>query len=125
MYELFKGNADICIRMAASTTHREVRDRWIELAATWRSKAEAYKQQSQVSESIKHVEVSPPTSPGAVALPEPQARPANIVANAAPTPELRVVASEPPPLVPHDEQEALDAIWQALQPPARQSRAVK
>jgi hypothetical protein len=122
MYELFKTNADICIRMAASVKAREVHDQWNELAAHWRSRADACKLQpsaTATSESIQHLDGSPPMSPEASA---PQPQPVAAVVSEAPKAKLRLVLPATP-LAPHDDQAALDAIWQALQPPAKSSPA--
>jgi hypothetical protein len=120
MYELFKTNAD-CIRMAASAKACEVRDQWNELAAHWRSKADACNLQphaTAISESIRHLESSSSMSPE-LSAPQTQVSPAAAVVSKAPKAALRLVPSVAAPLAPRDEQVALDAIWQALQSPAK------
>jgi hypothetical protein len=64
-FELFNTNADIGIKMAAGTRSNEVHDQWKELAAQWRSKAHACKSSAPAarSQNIKHLDVSPATSP--------------------------------------------------------------
>ena len=116
-FELFNLNADICTKMAASTKSNEVRDQWRELAAQWRSKAHACKSSAPAagSESVKHLDVSPPTSPEPP-IDRPQANNMEVRAIKPPLAEVRFLPSVAPLLAPHDEQSALDEIWKALQP---------
>src|SRR4029079_16413558 len=64
-FELFNTNADICTKMASATKSHEIRDQWNQLAAHWRSKANACRPNVPVpgSESTKHREVSLASAP--------------------------------------------------------------
>lgn len=110
-FELFNTHADICTKMAAATKSHEVRDQWNKLAAQWRSKANACKPNvTPASESTKFL--SPTTAPEPPVL---QAKGAEALVSKATLANVRSPPSVVPSDVPHDEQSALDEIWQALQ----------
>ena len=117
MYELFIAHADICVRMAAYTNASEVRDQWRQLEAHWQSKADACKLplQAPERESIRQFEISPSTG----RAPQQIATPKTFAASSEPKPELGLVTSGAARLAPRDDQVELEAIWQALQAPAK------
>ena len=114
-FELFNTNADICTKMAAATKSPEIRDQWNELAADWRSKANACRPNipAESSESTKHLEVSlatapePPVNRKQATKPEPsvnhpQAKGARALVSKAILADVRLPPRVVPSAMPHD-----------------------
>jgi hypothetical protein len=118
MLDLFKTNSAICTRMAAAATSPEVRQQWNELATHWQMKAEANISQTNAPErEAGQVEVSRPSPVATKTV-------AEMVVSSTPTIEPHSAARVVPTLVPHEERAALEAIWQAIQAPAKSTASV-
>jgi hypothetical protein len=113
MFDLFKTNSAICTRMAAAATSPEVRQQWNELAAHWQMKAEA----NGPERKAVQVEVSKPSPVATKTV-------AEMVVSSILTIEPHSAARVVPKLVPHEERAALEAIWQAIQAPAKSTASV-
>lgn len=55
---LFRGHADLCIKMATETKNIEMRDQWIALAKQWQQKAQAEELLTEIGSNSQ-----PPPSP--------------------------------------------------------------
>jgi len=110
--ELFKTNADICIKMASTTTNAEVRQQWTELAAQWRTKADAYKLESKAV-ACKGTTLSEISlfSFRDASMPQPPKHIAAVARETPPTP-IGLVPDIAQPLFPRPEHGTLDALWE-------------